>query len=609
MKQFHTFLLEAVASEDKLKHLEHAEDHPINAGAEGFEHAKKTLFAVSNAIQGKQSSASITTKYDGSPSIVFGRHPITGKFFVASKSAFNKTPKLNYTPEDVDANHGHVPGLADKLKIALKHLPKIAPDKGVYQGDVLHGGKGSVQSRGDEYHFKPNLITYTAKKNSPEGRKIGNAKFGLAVHTQYKGTDIESMKADFKPNLDRFKEHPDVHLVSTNIDPTKSHYDKKTIDDFEQHMADAEKHHQNLLKNNGYDSVQRHTDNLKTYINKTVRQGTKPSVEGYKQHVAERGQKDVDKLKTATGKAARQRAHELALSQIDKQRSHIQTALNLHHHLQQAKNTLVHALEPAVKGDFGTKINDQESKGEGSVVTIDGRPTKLVDREEFSRSNFAARPRPGDASEISSSTEGKHGVLVFGRMNPPTPGHVKVAEKAMELAKKVKGEHKIVVSHSQDPTKNPLTAEQKVKHAKRMFPKGANVVAASKEQPTILHHASEMHKSGIQHLHVVAGSDRVKEFQDMLDKYNGTESKHGFYNFKTIHVHSSGQRDPDAEGIEGISASKMRSLASSGNKKDFHAALPDNMDKKHKDEMYNDVRKGMNINEMFLILLSKLKSL
>jgi hypothetical protein len=77
-------------------------------------------------------------KYDGSPSIVFGHHPKTGKFFVASKSAFNKNPKINYTHKDIEKHHGHAPGLVSKLKTALTHLPKVAPKHGVYQGDVMH---------------------------------------------------------------------------------------------------------------------------------------------------------------------------------------------------------------------------------------------------------------------------------------------------------------------------------------------------------------------------------------------------------------------------------------------------------------------------------------
>lgn len=617
MKTFGSLLQEAAASEEKLKHLEHAEDHPINAGAEGYQHAAKTLHAVHQAMTGTGGKgANITTKYDGSPSIVFGHHPTTGKFFVASKSAFNKNPKLNYTPEDIEANHGHAPGLVEKLKHALKHLPKIAPSSGVYQGDVMHSGKGDVKTNGDEYQFKPNTITYGVKKTSSEGRKIEKAKFGVVVHTQYKGKDFESMKADFKPDFNKFNEHPDVHMIKPTIDPTKAAFNQKTSSEFQTHMDNAEQAHQKIVKGNGYDAIATHQDNLKTYINKTVRDSSTPSVAGYTAHIQERAQKEIDKLKTPAGKAARQKALDATLNHIKQHKKHLDAALELHGHLQKAKNTLIHALEPAVKGDYNTYKTNAEgklepTKSEGSVVTVGGRPTKLVDRADFSAANFAARPRPGDApaemkdkvaaGEVKKEkSKERHGVMAFGRMNPPTPGHAAVANKVLSVAKDTNAaEHKVIVSASQDAKKNPLSADQKVKHALRMFPKGTHVEAATKDAPTILHHAAKMFDSGVTHLHVVAGSDRQKEMQDLLDKYNGKAERHGHYKFKSITVHSSGERDPDAEGVEGMSASKMRELASTGKKKEFHAALPANMDKKHKEELYSDVRRGMKLQEMF----------
>jgi hypothetical protein len=186
----------------------------------------------------------------------------------------------------------------------------------------------------------------------------------------------------------------------------------------------------------------------------------------------------------------------------------------------------------------------------------------------------------------------KHGVLAFGRMNPPTAGHEQVVNKVHEVAKTHNAEHKVVLSHSQDAKKNPLDAETKVKHAKRAFPK-TKIEAANKEAPTILHHAAAMHKAGVQHLHVVAGSDRQEEMHNLLHKYNGKESGHGHYNFKSINVHSSGERDPDAEGTSGVSGTKMREHAASGNEKAFHKGLPSKMKPEHKSALYHDVRKAM----------------
>ena len=192
----------------------------------------------------------------------------------------------------------------------------------------------------------------------------------------------------------------------------------------------------------------------------------------------------------------------------------------------------------------------------------------------------------------------KHGVLAYGRMNPPTTGHEQVINKVHEVAKAHNAVHKVVVSHTSGTKdgKNPLPADVKVKHAQHAFP-GTHIEASSKEHPTILHHAAAMASQGVKHLHVVAGSDRVEEYHKLLHKYNGVNSAHGNYNFKSIKVHSSGDRDPDAEGTSGVSGTKMREHAASGRKNKFHAALPSKMKPEHKDALYHDLRHHMGIQE------------
>ena len=192
--------------------------------------------------------------------------------------------------------------------------------------------------------------------------------------------------------------------------------------------------------------------------------------------------------------------------------------------------------------------------------------------------------------------EENHGVLAFGRMNPPTTGHEKLVKKVKDVAKEVNGSHHVVLSHSQDKKKNPLSAEQKLKHAKRFFP-NTNLSAADKDSPTILHHAARLHRAGVTHLHVVGGSDRTEEYHNLLHKYNGVKSAHGHYKFKKITVHSSGERDPVAEGTEGMSASKMRKHASEGNYKEFKKGVPSHVSDEHSKELYRDVRHGMGIHE------------
>ena len=190
----------------------------------------------------------------------------------------------------------------------------------------------------------------------------------------------------------------------------------------------------------------------------------------------------------------------------------------------------------------------------------------------------------------------KHAVMAFGRMNPITVGHEKLVNKVQEIAKKVGGSAHIVVSHSQDPKKNPLTSAQKMKHAKRAFP-GVNVSASDKDAPNFLAQASKLHKQGVTHFHMVGGSDRADEYKTLLNKYNNVKGPHGHFNFKKIEVHSAGDRDPDAEGVEGMSASKMREHASKGNFKEFRKGVPSKMTDAHAKEMYNHVRQGMGVNE------------
>ena len=198
--------------------------------------------------------------------------------------------------------------------------------------------------------------------------------------------------------------------------------------------------------------------------------------------------------------------------------------------------------------------------------------------------------------EISEAAE-KHGVLAYGRLNPPTTGHAKLVDKVHEVAKAHNATHKVVLSHSEDPKKNPLSQEQKVKHAKRFFPH-THVVAADKSHRTIFHHAAKMHKEGIKHLHVIAGDDRVKEYSQSLHKYNGHFDKEGHgYHFKSITVHSAGKRDPHAKGTEGMSASKMREHAAKGNFHEFKKGIPSHVSHEHAKELYHDVRKGQSVKE------------
>lgn len=389
--KFKSFFTEASvgASEEKLTHLEHAEDHPINAGDEGFQHAFNTLHQTHELLAGRKSKASVSLKLDGSPSIVFGTHPENGKFFVASKSAFNATPKLNYTHEDIEKNHGHAPGLVSKLKAALNHLPKVTPKEGVYQGDFMYNkDDGDVRSESGKHHFTPNTITYSIPHNHEEGKKVNRAKIGVAVHTAYKGPTLDSMKAEYNADTSGFNSHPDVHLISPQVDHKSLNYSRKDQEEFQKHMAAAIEAHQ---QHKNYEHLTNHQEHLKTYINSTVRDGSKPSLEGYQQHLRGHYQKKAEGVKSEAAKQRHIGAGEELINHSNKKSKVFNATLAVHQHLQKAKNVLNKALSS--KTTYGHHVGGKAVKPEGFVSVINNRPTKIVDRDEFSRLNFQARPR------------------------------------------------------------------------------------------------------------------------------------------------------------------------------------------------------------------------
>jgi len=165
----------------------------------------------------------------------------------------------------------------------------------------------------------------------------------------------------------------------------------------------------------------------------------------------------------------------------------------------------------------------------------------------------------------------RHAVMTYGRMSPPTIGHAKLLDKVFSIP----GHHHVVISHTQDNKKNPLSGEEKRDVVRTMYPEHAqHIHNSTKEEPTLMHHAARLHRAGFKHLTVVAGDDRVGEYHKLLNKYNGKMDERGNgYKFDSIKVVSAGVRDPDAEGAEGMSATKMRDAAKSGDEKSFTEGL------------------------------------
>ena len=191
-----------------------------------------------------------------------------------------------------------------------------------------------------------------------------------------------------------------------------------------------------------------------------------------------------------------------------------------------------------------------------------------------------------------SEAKNKPVVFAFGRFNPPTTGHAKLVDVLNRLAKKVGGDAMVFTSHSNDKKKNPLNHKQKVNYLRKFFGKKVKVPDVSAR--TVFEIANALYSQGYRSIYMVAGSDRIREFDALLKKYNGTKARHGFYKFDEIQIVSAGERDPDAEDVSGMSASKMRAAAEQG---DFNTFKQGVANKQFADKLYKDVRKGMGINE------------
>ena len=198
--------------------------------------------------------------------------------------------------------------------------------------------------------------------------------------------------------------------------------------------------------------------------------------------------------------------------------------------------------------------------------------------------------------EISEKA-GDTAVFTFGRFQPPTIGHEKLIEAVAKQQKKNAGSKMYVyASHSNDPKKNPLPYAKKVAYMRKMFKKYSKNIITGKPR-TAIEVAVELYNKGHKAIVLVVGSDRVAEFDRLLNEYNGVKSRHGYYGFDNIEVTSAGDRDPDAEGVEGMSASKMRVAAEKGDFDSFKTGIPDSMSDADKKKMYLDVRKGMGMRE------------
>ena len=232
-----------------------------------------------------------------------------------------------------------------------------------------------------------------------------------------------------------------------------------------------------------------------------------------------------------------------------------------------------------------------DPSGNVTHMSKDGKLVKLSPGQDIT-------PTQQNGEEETGSGEGKVDQgsisITFGRFNPPTVGHERLIEKVAKEAKTSGGEYRIYPSRSEDPKKNPLDAGTKIKYMRLAYPDHANAIVDNPDMRTIFDVLTALDTDGYSSVNIVVGGDRVSEFNSLAQKYNGD-----LYTFEEIKVTSAGGRDPDAEGVEGMSASKMRKAAVEGDFDTFDQGIPEGLSKKDRDTLYLLLRQAMQVEESY----------
>ena len=227
-----------------------------------------------------------------------------------------------------------------------------------------------------------------------------------------------------------------------------------------------------------------------------------------------------------------------------------------------------------------------DQTGKVTHMSKDGKLTKLTAKELAGGTTNGGEETAGGEGSVDQGSIS----ITFGRFNPPTTGHEALLSKVKAASKG--GEYRIYPSRSQDPQKNPLDPGTKIKFMKQAYPDHANAIQNSEEMRTIFDVLQTLDGEGYSTVNLVVGGDRVSEFNSLATKYNGD-----LYNFDQIKVSSAGDRDPDGEGVEGMSASKLRKAAMDDDYDTFVSGMPEKLGRKGKQELYNTLRQAMQVQE------------
>ena len=390
----------------KNTHLEHLEDDIFNSGTAGVTNSINFLKSLRDMLTEGEGGTpmKVTTKWDGAPAIICGKDPQSQRFFVGTKSVFNKVdPKIVYSEADADRLY---PGstVGSILKECLQRLSTL-PIQGVLQGDLLYQKTPPViMLEGKRsYSFRPNTITYTIDVDSELGQKVGASKLGIVFHTEYTGDSMATLAAGFGADVSKLQSKPNVAVFSsefTNVGGTAnlSLVEKAAVN---RTILTAE---QNLRRGStfikGIQDVGKGPFTLpalfKVYFNQVVREGKVPPAQVMSKQFCSFIDKkfcaEIEKKKMNRSKVEWMKRRNEAVKYLNTNRSSMNSALDGFKNLMDAKVMIINKLTK-IKS-VGTFLEEENglraTNPEGFVAIKDGAALKLVDRLEFSRANFTA---------------------------------------------------------------------------------------------------------------------------------------------------------------------------------------------------------------------------
>ena len=393
-----------MANITQLKHLEHIEDEMLNHGVDGCTASVSAMKEMLKMLGKKPSSGYMQTKWDGAPSVVCGKHPITGRFFVGTKSVFNKEPKLCHFDDDVDVYYSG--DLATKLKTALQYFKPLGIT-GVIQGDLLFTEKDKktvTVNNENLITFTPNTITYGVPVNSDMGKKISTAKIGVVFHTHYNGDDLSSMTASAGAPTSEFSKTTDCVVIENDTPIADVAVPTNTLQLFERNTNTIEsmckksgKFLDTLVDNMGTSGDKKFhiASYLKQFFNNEIKEGrsisdSQKAIKSIAEFYRTKMNKEVEKMKSVQKQAERRKQMYDGIAYLEDNITEFDAMFTLYRKMQENKEIVIKALDNLetfrtfVQTDKGYKVTGPE----GYVLHHDGDMIKLVNRIEFSYNNF-----------------------------------------------------------------------------------------------------------------------------------------------------------------------------------------------------------------------------